>query len=127
MGTSQSLLAYEDCIDYMQQALDDEKGIRLEFATHEEAMQYRLRLNAARNAVRRNNAQIYPDPAHQYHLKSHYDALVFRLKRIDGRFWIYLETSPYEIKSVESLSTLPEGEHIDESPADIPLVSRRRL
>jgi len=102
MVTSHSRLAYTDCFDLMDRALDDGKGVRVKFGNHGDAWSYRLRCNAARQIDRKENLHIYEE-GHPLHGRSEYDRLWLRIRDIDG-YWLYLEVRAINDLIVEDLS-----------------------
>jgi hypothetical protein len=122
MPTPTSLFAYDDCYEIMNQALEDEEGARVELKSHDEANNFRMRLNAARTVMRENNREVYP-PGDQMHGRSVFDGLVFRIKRVEGKFYVYLMRHAYGQVTVEKLSQLAEPENEPEPEA--PTISRR--
>jgi hypothetical protein len=87
--TSTSRLAFADAYECMERALKDEFGIRVRFETEGHALNFRTRLNAARNIDRRDNGRIYPD-THPMHGVSEYDKVSARIREVDGCWYIYL-------------------------------------
>lgn len=90
MPTSPSRLAYVDCFNIYDQALEANKGIRIRFPEFGDAMNFRLRLHAARAIDRKDNKEIYADD-HKYHGRSIYDVIKATVKNIKGKFYVYLE------------------------------------
>ena len=90
MATSTSPLAYDDCFEALDRALKSERGIRITCADSDSAYHLRNRLNYARRADRKANADIYErgDPMHG---TSQYDSLVVRLRLGDGKAVVLIE------------------------------------
>lgn len=67
------------------------------------AVHFRMRLHTARAIDRRDNAAVYPvgDPMHG---TSVYDALIIRIKNIDGEIYVYAEHLSIEPGALEPLS-----------------------
>lgn len=105
MVTSNSRLSYSDCFDLFDQALADTAGIRIEFATEGEAMQYRVRMHTARQINRKDNRETYTVD-HPMHGQSPYDELIVRIRQVDEVWWMYIQRQAVPRK-VESL-TEPE-------------------
>jgi hypothetical protein len=93
MTISESRLAYEDCYDVMQRALEKNSGVRVGFDNFGEATFYRMRMNQARQLDRRFNRERYPI-AHPMHGRSEYDALMFRIREQGGKHWVYADRKP---------------------------------
>jgi hypothetical protein len=120
MAMSQSRLAFSDCYELMEQAIADPKGIRVKFASEDDAFHYRLRLHNARKIDRHDNLQVFEE-GHSMHGKSPYDVLVMRIERRDKQFWLRLEKLSLDGMEIESLS---DGQpykpmEIPEPPKDI--------
>jgi hypothetical protein len=104
MPAPNSSLAYEDAFGIFDAALADPRGIRIPFPDYESAYAFRFRLNNARVANRRENAEAY-NRDHPMHGKSEYDQLTVRIKSLDDQTYIYVERVA-EIPAFESLSDL---------------------
>ena len=109
MSLSESRLAYEDCYEVMDKALEAEGTIRVGFTRSGEALFLRMRMNKARALDRKFNGQRYKND-HPLHLRSQYDALMFRVKDAGGMWWVYAERKPQrgvieEIKPSEEPNT----------------------
>jgi hypothetical protein len=109
MVISTARLAYSDCFDLMDRAIEDSIGCRAQFDDEGQAMHFRMRLNKARVIDRECNMAAYTPDSPMYG-QSIYDKLVARL-RIDteGKWWVYVEHRAL-MGIVESLSEgLSEG------------------
>jgi hypothetical protein len=106
MVVSTSRLAFSDCFDLMEKAINDPKGIRVKFATYEDAFNFRLRLHSARKIDRRDNLDSYPE-GHAMCGRSVYDQITCRIKRFEGGAWLRLERIDAREFIVESLSEPP--------------------
>jgi hypothetical protein len=93
MPLNESRLAYEDCYEVMDKALEAEDGVRVGFPNEEEAKYYQMRMNQARQLDRRFNGKRYAT-THPMHQHSEYDALSFRIRSDGKRYWIYAERKP---------------------------------
>lgn len=98
-----SRLAYYDCYEILDKAIDSPRGIRLRFATEGAARHFRTRLHKARQINRLDNAETY-DPSHALHGRSEYDPLTVKL-RPNGEGWVL---------EIEPLNTSMEIEEIEE-------------
>jgi hypothetical protein len=74
MTFSTSLLAYADCKQVLDQALQSKRGIRLEFKNVKNARYFVARCNAFRVLDRKENIKLYPE-THTMCGKSAYDVL----------------------------------------------------
>lgn len=123
MSVSTSLLAYTDCIAYMDQALADQKGARIKVATVDEASHQRLRMHYARKLHREENAKTY-EAGHKMHGRSEYDVLTIRIKNVNGAIYLYLERTDVVSTEIESLSNLApqQIEHVPMKQIEPPKV-----
>jgi hypothetical protein len=87
MSFPTSTIAYTDCYEAFDRALDHPRGIKVPTRTSADAERLRMRMHQARKLAREANTKIYPDPEHPLHGRSPYDALVVR---IDGN-WVRVE------------------------------------
>ena len=106
MSLSNSLDAYNDCIDYFEQALADPAGIRIAFDTHGQASIFCMRMQQCRSLQRAFHRRIYPDDDPRYG-RSEFDPLVVRQPRYDDvqHWWVYVERANASVVMVETLST----------------------
>lgn len=110
MSMSTSLLAYSDCIQYLDRALEDNRGIRIRVKDIPSAMYFRLRCNQARKLDRENNAKVY-DLDHPMHGRSSYDQLVLKVRKADDNTaWVYIDKVRQVYGEAEALSELPPEE-----------------
>jgi len=86
MVTTLSRLAYSDCFDLLEKAITDPKGIRVKFASFEDATLFRLRLHTARKIDRAENMEIYQHGDAMFG-RSVYDGLVMRIRRVNNLDW----------------------------------------
>lgn len=97
-------LAYGDAYEYLDRALDDPAGIRIECGSKAEAYTLRSRLHYARRVDRNDNSIALP-LGDELHAKSVYDILVCRIKEdTTGGWWVYIERAVIGDKVIESLS-----------------------
>jgi hypothetical protein len=110
MPLPNSILAFQDCTDFMSRALEDDKGARLFFLTEAEAQNYRMRLNQARELDRRENKMIH-ELGHMLHGKSEFDLLQFTIRDdVEGQWWIYARKMILDESRVELLSEVEAGD-----------------
>lgn len=114
MPISSSPLAYSDCYDAMNRALEDDRGVRLKVDTRGNAEFLRMRLNTARAINREENARTY-EKGEPMHGRSEYDKLMFRIKELrskDGttRVYVYLEQVQSFVPEIENLSEIEDDE-----------------
>jgi len=108
MALSTSILAYNDCKDFLEKAVDDSKGARLPFRNETDANYYRMRCNQFRKLDRIQNAMIY-DIGAKMHGHSEYDQLTLTIKQSsDGYFWVYAQKLLLNIEEVEALSEVED-------------------
>ena len=92
MSISTSRASYIDCYEYYDQALEQERGIRIQVQSYDYACHLRQRLHMARKIRREDNAEIYPDAAHPMHGASPYDIVRVRIEtKEDGKVFVLLE------------------------------------
>jgi hypothetical protein len=106
MVTSSSRLAFSDCYELMERAINDPKGIKVKFARDEDAWHFRVRLHTARRIDRTDNMALFPE-GHMMHGKSPYDELVMRIKENtngEGGYWLRLERISIDNLEIESLA-----------------------
>lgn len=70
--------SYRDCERVLNHALDQEKGLRIDFPTIQQAQSYRHRLNSCRSILRKESRRIYP-PDHKDFGRCPFDHFIFRL------------------------------------------------
>jgi len=87
----------------MDQAMADPKGIRIKFATKEEAWHFRIRLHTARRIDRTDNMDTY-GVGHPMYGKSAYDPLTMRIRERANGIWLNLEKVDAREFEVESLA-----------------------
>lgn len=108
MALSNSILAYQDCQEFFEKAVEDPKGARRPFQTEEQATRWRMRCHQYRKLHREQNSKIY-DLGHMLHGRSEYDALSLSLKHSgDGLTWVYAEKHLLEPGEIEALSEVPQ-------------------
>ena len=127
MPISNSPLAYEDCYEALNRALEDARGVRLKVNSRANAEFLRMRLNMARVINRDQNTKTY-DSDHPMHGRSEYDKLMFRIKEIKNgsevKVYVYLEQVATFHPEVEELSTLEnEGEEVKTKPEPLKIES----
>lgn len=123
MTATDSRLSYADCYELMDQALIDDKGLRVKYATHGDAWAFRLRLHNARRIDRKDNAKTYDDPEHPMHGRSVYDQLVIRLRSNQSSSFGLLEVEKVTSRSFE-VESLTDGRgftiQTDAEPMEVP-------
>lgn len=111
MATSNSRLAYTDCFNLMDRALEDAKGARVKFPDYGAAWQYRLRLHTARRIDRTDNQRDFNE-SHSLHGRSIYDSLRVTIKRGSDVAWLYVEKVDgieFEIENLSEVNGLEEA------------------
>src|SRR6266436_8871372 len=108
MALSNSIMAYQDCKEFLERAVDDEKGARIPFRTEKEAEYWRMRCNQFRSLDRQQNRMIF-ELGHKMHGHSEYDGLTMIIKHSqDNYFWVYAEKRMLEPGLVENLSEIED-------------------
>ncbi len=108
MALSNSIMAYQDCKEFLERAVDDEKGARIPFRSMREAEYWRMRCNQFRALDRRQNLMIF-DLGHKMHGQSEYDGLTMIIRHSqDNYFWVYAEKRTVEPGLIEDLSSIEE-------------------
>ncbi len=102
MTVSTSKLAYDDCYQMLDRALETPNGIRVPLKSSQEAVHYRTRLHMARKLDRIENIGIYP-PDDPMHGRSEYDKLITKIKHNGSNWWVYIQPikGPEEFEEVE--------------------------
>lgn len=108
MSVSNSPLAYSDCREVMQSAIEDKRGVRVRMDSMGDAMHFRMRCHQARSLDRKENAKSY-ERDHPLHGRSAYDVLVLRLVEDVDCAWVYFEKVALDISRVESLDDEPKA------------------
>lgn len=116
MSLSNSRHSYTDCYEVLERALEDPAGIRMRIKDLASAETFRARLHYARKLKQKDTERIY-EPDSPLHGITPYDALVCRIKTIDGQTYIYIEhrQTPTEIQSLAEVEEhgQVEGPHMD--------------
>lgn len=107
MTASQSLLAFADCRDLFDRALESDKGIRVKCASDGAAWHLRLRMHNFRRLDRKANCATYADD-HPMYGKSVYDPIIVTKRLIDGNFWIVCERLDKRVYEIEAITGTPE-------------------
>src|SRR5215510_14686430 len=106
MAVSTSRLAYSDCFELLERAINDPKGIRVKFASYDDAFNFRLRLHQARKIDRQDNLDAYAE-GHHMHGHSIYDPLSCKIRPFSKGAWLLIERVDARVFEVESLSKEP--------------------
>ncbi|MDE2107155.1 MAG: hypothetical protein KGL39_58660, partial [Patescibacteria group bacterium] len=99
MSLPTSTLAYSQCYDVLDKALEDPLGVRMRMPSLTVALHFRMRCHQARKLDREKNADIYPDADNPLHGRSAYDVLIIRDPRMatDGTVYLVIERSDIAI------------------------------
>jgi hypothetical protein len=104
MVISTSRLAYGDCFDLMDQAIESKKGTRVLCNDRDSAIFLRMRIHNARKIDRNDNLKEYPEESPLYG-RSIYDELMATIRDdTDGQSWLYLEkinTRTFHVEEIE--------------------------
>lgn len=105
MSLPTHLDAYDDCLDYFEQALADSHGLRAEFNDYGQAHLFTMRMHQARALQRSLHRRLYPEDDPRWG-RSDFDRLMVRQPREDdaGHWWVYIERTNSRVISVEPLS-----------------------
>src|SRR6516164_7109472 len=111
MAVNLSRIAYTDCYDLMEKAIGPEypTGLRIQFATENDATNFRQRLHNARYVDRLDNTKVYPD-GHPMFGRSVYDVLNIRKRLLKDGWWLRLErvdSRQFNIVPLEEDDVLP--------------------
>ena len=96
MAINLSRLAYSDCYDLLEKAISSDypTGLRVLFATRNEAIHFRQRLHNARYVDRLDNTKVYSED-HPMYGRSVYDILHIRCREMKDKdktgWWLRLE------------------------------------
>lgn len=108
MTLSESELAYRDCFEVLDNAMEHKLGIRKEFPSTESAKYFQMRCNQARKLNRRKTSRIYSDPNDPRHGTSIYDELRITVEWDEDKVYLYLRKLIEPAGKVESLDDLEE-------------------
>ena len=132
MAINTSRLAYQDCYDLMEKAISDEypTGLRIKFASYNEANHFRQRIHNSRYVDRQDNADTYGN-GHLMHGRSVYDVLNCRIREASDGWWLRLErvdARKFEIEPLEKpqLPPMPPPQlatiEVDGGAIDVPMI-----
>lgn len=110
MAMSNSIIAYGDCKEFFEKAIEDPKGARRPFVgqyAEDHASRYRMRCHQFRKLDRQQNEEIY-EIGHQMYGRSEYDLLTLTIKYSPDAVWVYAEKLMLDPGEIESLSEVPE-------------------
>lgn len=108
MSVSTSRLAYADCADVFERAIEDPKGVRVFIGTYEAAKYFITRMHMCRTIARNENSKTY-DEGHPMHGVSVWDKVRCTMKQDEEeKWWVYVEKVELDLSAVESLSELGE-------------------
>jgi hypothetical protein len=116
MAVSTSRLAFSDCFELLERAINDEVGIRVKFASYDDAFNFRLRLHQARRIDRTDNVDSYPE-GHPLYGRSIYDQLSCKIRNFNGGAWLRIERIDARKFEIESLSEEPSIAELPLEPA----------
>jgi hypothetical protein len=118
MSLPTSRLAYEDCLDAMDRALEDPKGIRIRVPDRDAAHVLRQRMHQARVLDRNANRLKYPEEGHAMHGCSVYDRLRATIRRTKAGTFLYLEQINLDQNGIEDLSKIEDDPTIAPEAGD---------
>lgn len=102
-----SILAYEDCRQLFEAAMEDLKGARMKCEDYDAAFHLRSRLHYYRTLHRMENAVTYTED-HPMFGKSEFDKITVKIKNIDNEFFIYLNRNDNPSGEIEKLSNVED-------------------
>lgn len=107
MSLSNQFGAYDGEIDLFEKALDDPKGLRINYGANKSRAEHaRMRLHHARGLHREQNKRVYEKDDPRWG-KSEFDKLICRLREDgDGEWWVYIERYGLDVIAVEPLSEI---------------------
>lgn len=137
MVTSTSRLAYQDCFELMDQALEAPRGIRFPVSSRGIANHFRVRLHTARDINRKDNKDEY-EKGHALWGCSAYDELTVQIRTIGDQVYVCLLKISAENLEIEVIgeeenvfNQSPDGnlreaerEGPSESPGQAPITPR---
>jgi hypothetical protein len=117
MTISNSRLAYKDCYQIFDAAMDDSKGIRIKVEDMDAATFLRMRLHQARVLERQHNAKVY-EPDHKMHGCCIYDIVTIKIRPQvnDGIVYVVLERNDSVRGEIEKLSEIEDGSEPTPAP-----------
>jgi hypothetical protein len=124
-------LAYLDCYEIFDKALEDTRGVRVKVKDRNEAIRLRMRLQYARRLQRDENCATY-EPGDPMFGRSIYDTLMVKLREVEGVSYIYVEkiTIPENIEGLGGPMPEEDEETIEEpmeaDPVEAPKVEQLR-
>ena len=110
MITPVSRLAYADCYDLLDRAIESPRGIQRLFADRGQAMNFRVRVQKARDYDRQQSMRVY-DPDNPLYGQTIYAQITIRMPRFDeerGKWVVKLERNLIENMEIEDIP--PENE-----------------
>jgi hypothetical protein len=108
MSAPATRFSYSECYEAWEKAKESPKGIRVQFATIEEATTFRQRLHKARSIDRTDNTIIYgqDDPLYG---RSVYDPYMVRIRQdTEDFYWVYIIPVSIEMLKIESLDEIED-------------------
>lgn len=111
MTLSNSLLAYTDCLEVFDKAVEHPSaGVRIPMKDYEAASHFRARMHQARKLQRQENSKVYPDEDHPMHNRCSYDPFTIRIKAVGERYFLYVEPNSINSDMIEPLDKIIEDE-----------------
>jgi hypothetical protein len=112
MTASLDRAAYSDCYDLFDLALQSDFGVEMSFKSYGHAMNYRLRMNRARQLDREISTRIH-DKDHPEYAKSKYSVFTIRIEKVDGEWMLKIERNVLPTGAVRALPA-PDGWDFEE-------------
>ena len=102
MSMSNTRLSYDDCFELWDKA-KEAKGIRIKYASLEEAERTRARLHYARIIDRKDNEKMYT-PNEPLHGRSVYDPFMIQIRQdTEDFYWVYIKPVSSDVLEIEEL------------------------
>lgn len=124
MTISNSYNSYADCVEAMDRALADDKGVRIRMKDRNAATFFRMRLHQCRKLSRDRSKDIY-DHADPLWGSSVYDPLVVRIREEGEVTYVYINQIVAELGKIEDLSKIGDWEALP-SPEPAPALEPPR-
>lgn len=119
MSLSNATLAFTDCKEFLERALDADRGARVPFQTEEQAGYWRMRCYQFSKLDRKDNELVY-NPGDRMFGQSEYDCLSLVIKRsTDGFFWVYAEKRTLDPGMIEDIPDEGIPLQIDANPQQL--------
>ena len=103
MSMSNSRISYRDCYEALDRAIASAHGVLVVCKSEGDVHHQRQRINYARVLDRRDNREMYPDPFHPLHGRSHYDNLAIKLTTHEGSHCVHIQPNNLDARPIIEL------------------------